>query len=107
MSNNQNIDGDAKGNIIGSMGGNFDASGAISNIDNTNSSVSSSINELPASEESEKPGIKELLKQLKTAISNTPELSKADKAEALEKVQALAEVGQKAKESRGASQPGY
>ncbi len=99
MSNNQNIGGDARGNIVGSVGGNFDASGAISNIDNINSSISNSINELPPSEESEKPGIKELLEQLQTAISNTPELSEDDKVQALQQVKTLAEAGQKPKDN--------
>ena len=99
MSDNQDIKtGDVKGNFAGNVGGNFDASGAIFNIDNINSSVSNSINELPPSSDPEQPGIKELLEQLQTAISESPELNDADKAQALEQVKTLAEAGQNPKD---------
>ncbi|MGK7884926.1 MAG: pentapeptide repeat-containing protein [Crocosphaera sp.] len=96
MSKKQKIQtGDVKGNLIGNVGGNFDASGAVFNIDN----VSNSINELPPSSDPEKPGIKELLDQLKTAISESSDLNDADKAQALEQVNTLAEAGQNPKDS--------
>ncbi|MGB3536046.1 MAG: pentapeptide repeat-containing protein [Microcoleaceae cyanobacterium] len=100
MNNNQDINtGDVKGNFAGSVGGNFDASGAILNIDNVKSRVSNSINELPPSTKPEQPGIKELLEQLQTTISNSAELSEADKVQALEQVKTLAEAGQKPKDN--------
>ena len=61
--------------------------------------VTNTINQLPASPQSDKPGIKELLTQLQTAIEAETDLSDDDKAEALEQVKALAEVGQNPQES--------
>jgi hypothetical protein len=58
-----------------------------------NGSVSIAINELPNSPQSDKPGIKELLAQLQTAI-NDPDLPDDDKAQALEQLKVLAEAGQ-------------
>ena len=55
--------------------------------------VANTINQLPASSESDKPGIKELLQQLQKAIEAEPSLSEEDKADALEQVKALAEAG--------------
>ncbi|MEM6752746.1 MAG: hypothetical protein AAF630_07240 [Cyanobacteria bacterium P01_C01_bin.38] len=57
-----------------------------------------SISQLPASSEPEKPGIKELLEQLKTAIESESNLSDDDKVTALEEVETLAEAGQKPEE---------
>ena len=61
--------------------------------------VTNSINQLPASPQSDQPGIKELLTELQTAIEADTNLSDDDKAEALEQVKALAEVGQNPQES--------
>ncbi|MEG4105375.1 pentapeptide repeat-containing protein [Microcoleus sp. S13_C5] len=61
--------------------------------------VTNSINQLPASPPSDKPGIKELLTQLQAAIEAETNLSKEDEAEALEQVKALAEVGKNPQES--------
>ena len=61
--------------------------------------VTNTINQLPASPQSDKPGIKELLTELQTAIEAETDLSDDDKAEALEQVKALAEVGQNPQES--------
>ena len=61
--------------------------------------VTNTINQLPASPPSDKPGIKELLTELQTAIEAETNLSDDDKAEALEQVKALAEVGQNPQES--------
>ncbi len=60
--------------------------------------VTKTINELPTSPEPEKPGIKELLTQLQTAIEADTNLNEEDKAEALEQVKALAEAGKNPKE---------
>jgi uncharacterized protein YjbI with pentapeptide repeats len=69
------------------------AMGAISgNVTNT-------INQLPDSEESQEPGIKELLKQLQTAIETDTNLSDEDKEEALKQLQTIAEAGQKPEDS--------
>ena len=51
------------------------------------------INQLPASSDPNKPEIKELLTQLQDAIATSTDLDNDDKAEALEQVGALAEVG--------------
>ncbi|NES83420.1 MAG: pentapeptide repeat-containing protein [Moorea sp. SIO2B7] len=56
--------------------------------------VTVAINQLPASTESDKPGIKELLAQLQEAIVSESNLDDEDKAEALEQVKALAEAGE-------------
>lgn len=55
--------------------------------------VANTINQLPASTEPDKPGIKELLEQLKTAIEAEPNLSDKDKAKALKQVEVIAESG--------------
>jgi uncharacterized protein YjbI with pentapeptide repeats len=69
------------------------AMGAISgNVTNT-------INQLPDSEESQEPGIKELLKQLQTVIEADTNLSDEDKEEALKQLQTIAEAGQKPEDS--------
>ena len=57
------------------------------------------LNYLPASPQSDQPGIKELLTELQSAIEAETDLSDDDKAEALEQVKALAEVGQNPQES--------
>jgi uncharacterized protein YjbI with pentapeptide repeats len=61
--------------------------------------VTNSINQLPASPQSDKPGIKELLTELQTAIEAETDLSDDDKAEALEQVKTLAEVGKNPQDS--------
>ncbi|NER28231.1 MAG: hypothetical protein F6J89_11505 [Symploca sp. SIO1C4] len=72
------------GNVIGNILG--DSSTISGTVTNT-------INELPASAESDQPGIKELLIQLQTAIASESNLDEEDKAEALEQVKLLAEAG--------------
>ena len=62
--------------------------------------LTNTINQLPASPQSDKPGIKELLTELQTAIEAETNLSDDDKAEALEQVKALAEVGQNPQEAQ-------
>jgi hypothetical protein len=76
----ENRDGSVTGNILGD-------SGTISGT------VAETINQLPPSPESNKPGIKELLSQLQAAI-NDPNLADDDKTQALEQIKVLAEAGQ-------------
>ena len=61
--------------------------------------VTNAIGQLPASPQSDKPGIKELLTQLQTAIESDNDLSDKNKAVALKQVKALAEVGKNPQES--------
>jgi uncharacterized protein YjbI with pentapeptide repeats len=58
-------------------------------------SVTNTINQLPASPDSDSLGIKELLAQLQTAIEAELGLTDEDKVEALEQIKTLAEAGQK------------
>jgi len=61
--------------------------------------VTNSINQLPASTQSDKPEIKELLTQLQAAIEAETNLSDKKKVVALKQVKALAEVGKDPQES--------
>ena len=83
------VSGVAGGNISGVAG--KDITGAAGG--DISGQVTVAINELPASTDSNKPGIKELLAQLTDAIANSPELDDEDKAEALSQVKTLAEAG--------------
>ena len=88
-----NID-QSKHQSINTGGGNIDARGTVAfNLADTISQVTATFNELPASTESEKPGIKELLTQLQDAIAADEDLNDEDKAEALEQVKSLAVAG--------------
>ncbi|MEH2401763.1 pentapeptide repeat-containing protein [Nostoc sp.] len=78
---------------IGSVGRDFNASGQALNLGDISGTVKNTINQLPASPEPDKPGIKELLTQLQAAIEDETNLPQEDKAEALEQVKALAEAG--------------
>ena len=81
-------------------GGTVNASGAGAlSLGDISGTVANTINQLPASTQSDKPGIKELLTELQTAIEAETNLSDDDKAEALEQVKALAEVGKNPQES--------
>ncbi|NEO84942.1 MAG: low-complexity protein [Spirulina sp. SIO3F2] len=62
-------------------------------------SVTNSIGQLPESDDPEKPGIKELLSQLQSAIEFEKELSNEDKTEALEQLETLVEAWQKPEDS--------
>jgi hypothetical protein len=75
-----------------------DATGSTLNIGDLSGIVTNTINQLPASTQSDKPGIQELLTQLQAAIEAETNLSDEDKAEALEQVKALAEVGKNPQE---------
>ncbi|MEH1945974.1 MAG: pentapeptide repeat-containing protein [Nostoc sp.] len=83
---------------IGSVGRDFNASGQALNLGDISGTVTNTINQLPASPEPEKPGIKELLTQLQAAIEADTNLPQEDKAEALEQVKALAEAGKNPQE---------
>lgn len=78
---------------IGDISGDFNASGQALNLGDISGTVTNTINQLPASSEPEKPGIKELLSQLQSAI-NDPNLTDDDKAQALEQIKVLVEAGQ-------------
>jgi hypothetical protein len=69
------------------------------NIGEISGILTNTINQLPASLQSDKPGIKELLTELQIAIEAETNLSDDDKAEALEQVKTLAEVGKNPQES--------
>ena len=76
-----------------------DATESTLNIGDISGIVTYTISQLPASPQSEQPGIKELLTQLQAAIEAETDLSDDDKAEALEQVKTLAEVGKNPQES--------
>ncbi len=56
--------------------------------------VADTINQLPASTDSNQPGIKELLDQLLESIKTETELKEGDKSDAIEELQNLAEASQ-------------
>ncbi|PSO73221.1 MAG: hypothetical protein BRC40_08735, partial [Cyanobacteria bacterium QH_8_48_120] len=62
--------------------------------------VANTINQLPEPSQSDEPGVKELLTQLKTAIEDDTNLSEDDKAQALARVQVLAEAGNNPSENQ-------
>ena len=80
-------------------GGTVNASGAGAlSLGDISGIVTYTLSQLPASPQSDKPGIKELLTQLQAAIEAETNLSDDDKAEALEQVKALVEVGKNPQE---------
>jgi uncharacterized protein YjbI with pentapeptide repeats len=81
---------------IGSVGRDFNASGQALNLGEIDISgtVTNAINELPPATQPDKPGIKELLKQLQTAIEADDNLTAKNKEKALKQVKALAEASQ-------------
>ncbi|MBP0044136.1 MAG: pentapeptide repeat-containing protein [Roseofilum sp. SBFL] len=93
MSDNPSISvgGDNKGNLAG---GDLDASGAVQNIDNQNSTLTTTLNQLPdIPPEPDKPDLKAILTELQIAINNS-ELNDEDKTEALEQLNIIGEAGQ-------------
>ncbi|MEH2248418.1 pentapeptide repeat-containing protein [Nostoc sp.] len=72
---------------------------SIANLGTISGNVSIALNELPDAPDAEKPEIKELLSQLQDAIIQSTYLSEEEKAEALEQVKTLAEVGKNPQES--------
>jgi len=75
-----------------------DATESTLNIGDISGIVTYTLSQLPASPQSDQPGIKELLTQLQAAIEAETNLSDDDKAEALEQVKALVEVGKNPQE---------
>ncbi|MDJ0736418.1 MAG: pentapeptide repeat-containing protein [Nostocaceae cyanobacterium] len=97
---NKNMSNDSSHKIeIGSIGGDFTASGQALNLGDISGTVTNTINQLPESPEPEKPEIKELLAELQTAIEAESNLSPEDKAEALEQVKTLAEAAKNPQET--------
>ncbi|MEG4022417.1 pentapeptide repeat-containing protein [Microcoleus sp. S13C4] len=81
-------------------GGTVNASGAGAlSLGDISGTVANTINQLSDSPKPDEPGIKELLTELQTAIEAETDLSDDDKAEALEQVKTLAEVGKNPQES--------
>ncbi|MEG4044801.1 hypothetical protein [Microcoleus sp. Pol17_C1] len=81
-------------------GGTVNASGAGAlSLGDISGTVANTINQLSDSAKPDEPGIKELLTQLQTAIEAETDLSDDDKAEALEQVKTLAQVGKNPQES--------
>ncbi|MDB9459335.1 pentapeptide repeat-containing protein, partial [Dolichospermum circinale CS-545/17] len=64
---------------IGSIGRDFNASGQALNLGEISGTVTNTINELATAPEPDKPGITELLTQLKTAIETDTDLTAKDK----------------------------
>ena len=87
----QNIS--AKGDI------NIDANNSVVNLGKMSGDVSNAINQLPEANTG-KPGIKELLGQLQTAIETETELEDKDKAKALRQVKKLANAGENPQENK-------
>ena len=98
---NKNMTNDSSRKVeIGSIGGDFNASGQALNLGEISGTVTNTINELPSAPEPDKPGIKELLTQLKTAIEADTDLKPKDKEKALKQVKALAEAAQNPQEKQ-------
>jgi uncharacterized protein YjbI with pentapeptide repeats len=91
---NINISG-TQGNVSGVAAAGEDLSMTGVAMGEISGNVTNTINQLPDSTEPDKPGIKELLTALQSAIEADTNLSDEDKAEALEQVKAIAEAGQK------------
>jgi hypothetical protein len=93
------IQGNDSSRNVNISGGTVNASGAGAlSLGDISGTVANTINQLPSTSKPDEPGIKELLEQLKTAIESESNLNDEDKADALDYVQTLAEVGQKSQE---------
>jgi tellurite resistance protein len=68
--------------------------------DSSRKNSANTISQLPALPEPEKPGIKEILTQLQTAIEADTDLKPKDKEKALKQVKALAEAAQNPQENQ-------
>ncbi|HLO88137.1 MAG TPA: pentapeptide repeat-containing protein [Nostocaceae cyanobacterium] len=100
---NMNNSNDSSRKIeIGTVGRDFNASGQALNLGEIDISgtVTNVINQLPNSPEPEKPGIKELLTQLQTAIEADTDLTPKNKEKALKQVKVLAEAAQSPQEKQ-------
>ncbi|TAF06847.1 MAG: hypothetical protein EAZ77_11450 [Nostocales cyanobacterium] len=82
------------------VGRDLNASGQALNLGEISGTVTNTINELPPAPEPEKPGIKEILTQLQTAIEADSDLTPKDKEKALKQVKALAEAAQNPQEKQ-------
>lgn len=91
---NENTD-QSRNFTVGNVGEDFKPIGSAIMSDNVEISgtVAESINQLPASPDPTKPGIKELLSQLTEAISTSSDLNDEDRTEALQQVKTLADAG--------------
>jgi len=98
---NENMTKDSSRKIeIGNIGRDFNASGQALNLGEISGTVTNTINELATAPEPEKPGIKELLTQLKTAIETDSNLTEKEKEKALKQVKSLAEAAQNPQEKQ-------
>ncbi|MBW4519921.1 MAG: pentapeptide repeat-containing protein [Scytolyngbya sp. HA4215-MV1] len=79
---------------IGSIGGNFHASGQALNLGDISGTVTNTINQLPDVSDDHQSSLKELLTQLQQAIETDADLPDPDKADLLEQVQILAKAKQ-------------
>ncbi len=84
----QNLDQSRTVNIGGNV------TGSTINLGEISGAVTNTINQLPSALDPAQPGIKELLTQLQAAIEAAQELSIEDKADGLEQVKIVAELGQ-------------
>ena len=91
---------DSRQFTIGDVSGDFKPMGSALNAGDVTISgtVAETINQLPPSPDAEKPGIKELLSQLVTAIEAEDNLDEEEKQEALEQIGNLAKAGQNPQE---------
>ena len=91
---------DSRQFTVGDVAGDFKPMGSALNAGDVTISgtVAETINQLPPSPNPEKPGIKELLSQLVTAIEAENNLDEEEKQEALEQIQNLAKAGQNPQE---------
>jgi hypothetical protein len=86
-------------NFQGSVGGSYIPGSVKGNVTSTvQGDISVSINKIPPSPDAEKPGIKELLEKLKTAIETEPGLDEKNKIKALKQVEELAQAAQNSNE---------
>ena len=91
---------DSRQFTVGDVGGDFKPIGSALNAGDVTISgtVAETINQLTPSPNAEKPGIKELLSQLVTAIEGENNLDEEEKQEALEQIKNLATAGQNPQE---------
>ena len=85
---------------VGDVDGDFKPVGSALNAGDVTISgtVAETINQLPSSPDSEKPGIKELLTQLQAAIEAEDNLDEEEKQEAREQLANLAQAGKESQE---------
>ena len=79
---------------IGDVGGDFNAGGAALSLGDISGTVTHTINQLQTADHPQASQLADLLQQLQAAIEAEPDLSDADKTEALEQVDILGKAGQ-------------